>query len=302
MLNEKNRNKVRHKPNFLIVGAAKAGTTSAAKYLNEHPDIFIPERKELRFFVRDTLLKVNQNDPSIEKIYNSSILNEHKYFEQFQVNSKKKGEASVHYLYNYKEAIPKIKQKLGDIHIIIFLRNPVDRAISNIKYLHSTHKSTIEDEISKEEERKKKGYNSFWFYLSLGMYSNQVQSYLNNFTKVKIILFEDFIQNPQNELDKLYDFLDVPSYYSKYYPIHNKKLIHKKFIKNLKSSGIIDLCKKLIGKSIFNRIKKKYNSKLAKEIELNPKPETVEYLKNYFKEDIQKLVKLTNIDLSKWKN
>jgi len=39
-----------NKPNFLIVGAAKSGTTSLFHYLNQHPDVFIPRRKECRFF------------------------------------------------------------------------------------------------------------------------------------------------------------------------------------------------------------------------------------------------------------
>ena len=37
-------------PNFFIVGAAKAGTTSLANYLAQHPDIFIPELKEPKYF------------------------------------------------------------------------------------------------------------------------------------------------------------------------------------------------------------------------------------------------------------
>ena len=43
------------KPNFLIVGAAKSGTTALAEYLRQHPDIYIPEIKEPRYFISEII-------------------------------------------------------------------------------------------------------------------------------------------------------------------------------------------------------------------------------------------------------
>ena len=40
-------------PNFLIVGAAKSGTTSLYRYLQDHPEVFMPEMKEPDFFVAE---------------------------------------------------------------------------------------------------------------------------------------------------------------------------------------------------------------------------------------------------------
>ena len=62
------------KPNFLIVGAAKAGTTSFAKYLNQHPDVFIPENKELRYFISETIKNINRKDPQLKEILLTSVL------------------------------------------------------------------------------------------------------------------------------------------------------------------------------------------------------------------------------------
>ena len=61
-------------PNFLIVGAAKAGTTSIAKYLEEHPEIFISKEKEPFYFVRDSFNKIPKEDlmlPIIEKKFHT---------------------------------------------------------------------------------------------------------------------------------------------------------------------------------------------------------------------------------------
>ena len=38
-------------PTFLIIGTMKGGTTSLYRYLRQHPEVFMPERKELNFFV-----------------------------------------------------------------------------------------------------------------------------------------------------------------------------------------------------------------------------------------------------------
>ena len=43
------------KPNFIIAGFPKCGTTSLYHYLNEHPQIFMPNQKELHFFTFEIL-------------------------------------------------------------------------------------------------------------------------------------------------------------------------------------------------------------------------------------------------------
>ena len=69
------------KPNFLIVGAAKSGTTSLFHYLNQHPDIYIPEVKECRFFSQ---LPKNFNGLGAEFFPNSGITDEKEYFDLFR--------------------------------------------------------------------------------------------------------------------------------------------------------------------------------------------------------------------------
>ena len=47
-------------PDFFIVGAPKAGTTAMYEYLRTHPDLYLPERKELRFFGSDLDIRDRQ--------------------------------------------------------------------------------------------------------------------------------------------------------------------------------------------------------------------------------------------------
>ena len=196
------------KPGFLIVGAAKSGTTSLSNYLGSHPDIFIPDAKELRYFASKSILQTSKNDPLLPGILRQSVLNKKDYYNSFSNSHKINGESSVHYLYHYDEAIPKIKNELGDIPIIIILRNPVDRAVSNWSFIGKEF-LPFKEAFLLEDERKKSGFNAFWYYKSLGLYFKQVRAYIDNFTKVKIILFEDFSNSTDKVVKSIFKFLDV---------------------------------------------------------------------------------------------
>lgn len=111
------------KPNFFIVGAAKAGTTSLWQYLRQHPDIFMPADigwKEPSYYC----------DTYGVKDYDF-------YLALFkEAGSRKRiGKASTPYLSSLESA-GRIHEACADAKIIIMLRNPVDRAFSLYKWMH----------------------------------------------------------------------------------------------------------------------------------------------------------------------
>ena len=113
-------------PNFLIIGAAKSGTTSLHEELSKHPEIFMCNPKEPHFLA-------NLPDNTIGGNYGYPRVDEAGYYSLFQKvkNEKIIGESSVSILF-YKNAIKKAKSLLGqNIKIVVVLRNPVDRAFSN---------------------------------------------------------------------------------------------------------------------------------------------------------------------------
>lgn len=276
------------KPNFLIVGAAKAGTTSLARYLNEHPDIFIPEKKELRFFVSGAISKINPKDPLLNGILKQSIFNEEDYFSRFSIDHKLNGEASVHYLYHYDEAIPKIKNRLGDIPIIISLRNPVERAISNWAF-NSRDLLPFKEAFSKETERKMLNFNCFWYYKSLGLYHNQVKAYLDNFSKVKVILFENFVKHTDSHIDGILKFLNIDSYTN-----INTETIYNK-TKNI-YSDVKFVNKLLLVPEIYSTANKLYDKGIFKSLFINKKDEAKDINRNdyldHFIDSINRINKL----------
>ena len=100
-------------PNFLIVGAAKSGTSSLHNYLNQHPEVFMPSYnsegmkvKEPRFLIKDLVKHRLHNGVWTWEEY-KSLFND-------VIDEKAIGESTVLYLYYYKDAIKNIKEKLGN--------------------------------------------------------------------------------------------------------------------------------------------------------------------------------------------
>ncbi len=300
-------NKDKSLPNFLIVGAAKSGTTSLFNYLNQHPDIFIPSRKECRFF---SDMPRNFIGGGSAEYQNDTVQSIEGYKELFQngKQAKAKGDISNDYLYYYNKSIKNIKKYLGsNVKIIIILRNPIDRAYSN--YLHHVREGweelSFEEALAKEEERKRNNYAWPFYYKEVGMYCKQVKAYLDAFSNVRIYLFEELFNMPRL-LSSLFDFigvadLDITNLGNQYnvsgYPkikfIHN--LITKKsFISSIIRPAYKCLLPSESRKKITAYIK---NNNLQK---MPMNNDTRQFLKNYFRDDILKLNSLIDKDCTAW--
>ena len=290
-----------NKPNFLIVGAAKAGTTSLAKYLGEHPDIYIPDKKEPRFFVKDVLKGMCDEDPLKNHILKTSVLNEKEYYDLYNVKEKLRGDASVHYLYHHKEAIPEIKKHLGDVPIIIMLRNPVNRLISNYKFLKSYGLQSVEIEVEKEIFKKENNYNSFWFIKELGLYSDSINAFMNSFTNVKIIIFEDFIKKPKEIYNDSVQWLGLQNRELKNLEIHNQSLEDKIVYRVLRKFGIIFFVKLLVGERIKTFLQKQKINFFSKKIKVDISSEFRKELVEFYTNDILRLEQDFKLDLNSWK-
>jgi Sulfotransferase domain len=288
------------KPNFLIVGAAKSGTTSLARYLSMHPEIYLSTTKEPRFLISNTIKNINKKDPSYKYLMSNSIFSLKNYLNLFKDRKEKMlGEASIHYLYHHQEAIQNIKKYLGvNTKIIILLRNPVDRAISNWKY-QDKDLLGFSEALKNEDDRINKGFNSFWFYTKLGFYHMQVKSYIDNFTNVKVILFEDFIKDTSLVMNELHQFLEVdPNFIHENFKRYNESSLaitpkhdfSKVFLKTQKR---INFFKRLVDNKILSNFFYFNKKNLVMK-------DDIEFLKELYIQDIQKLQKLINRDLSKW--
>ena len=196
---------------FLVVGAAKSGTTTLFETLSKHSGIFIPQRKECRYF-SDTLGKFEGPGPQ----YANNVIRSLGEYRDLFKNAKPCqlcGDISPDYLYYYRNAVPKIlKEKNARVPIIIVLRNPIDRAYSSYLYhvRDGREDLSFEDALDAEEERRSANWAWGWFYIDGGLYAEQVKAYTDNFERVLVLLFEEDIVTGQ-ATGKILNFLNLNS-------------------------------------------------------------------------------------------
>ncbi len=197
-------------PNFLVVGAAKCGTTSLFHYLNQHPQIFIPDKKECYFFSDLPLFTGPRNDQEINKAAIHSVA-EYKVLFAPAEQSSLRGDVSHDYLYYHQRSIPNILKHLGSsIPIVIILRDPRARAFSHYKHhvkAGTTRDASFAQALAREQSRIEQGWSWNWHYVRVGLYAEQVEAFRRAFRRVRIYLFDDLCDDEAELIRDLYGFL-----------------------------------------------------------------------------------------------
>jgi len=286
-------------PNFFIVGAPKAGTTSLYHYLKQHPDIFISDPKELNFFSSEEI--INQG-----LYYKSLVVNKYEEYEKYFINSKNKkaiGEASVSYLY-YSEVPKRIYKLIPNAKIIIMLRDPVKRGFSHYQmdkrlgYI----KLSFEDVIFKKSDSK---FLDLYFqqYIEQGFYYENVKRYFDVFGKknVKILLFDNFKNSTIDVIREVFIFLgldesffpNLSEQYNRFRRIKNP--IFQFFYKQI-------IIRFLIKRAFPNKIRRLIENIFSDDTKPELNWDSKKYLYNLYLNDILKLEKLIGMNLNGWKN
>jgi hypothetical protein len=190
-------------PDFLIVGAQKAGTTTLYSILRQHSQIYMHPKKELHFFDRESKYAAGIN-------YYASFFSD-------TGNAKAIGEATPAYLF-LPEIPGRIAETLGkEVKIIIILRNPVARAFSQYRMLVNMglEKRTLDETLNYNLQRFKNQGITFekdTSYIDRGLYAVQLEQYLKFFPAENIRVFvfeEDLLRNAALMTEKIQQFLEV---------------------------------------------------------------------------------------------
>lgn len=202
----------RKKPDFLIVGVHKGGSTSMFDYISQHPEVEMARRKELNFYT---------------KYYHFGM----RYYRSlFPKKSVKKltGEATPYYFFH--PLVPeRVKKTVPDVKIILLLRDPVLRAYSHYNMIKAIEPAASFDEAVQreptriEEETKKILNNPKYYsidhqtfsYFSRGMYFHQLSNWTKHFPLENMLILksEDLFSNTKGELKKVYDYLGLSEVY-----------------------------------------------------------------------------------------
>jgi len=296
-------------PNFLVVGAAKSGTTSLYYYLLQHPEIGMSSKKEGKFFSQMPD-KFNGPGDHLVKESLTRTFDDYKKLYAHITNEKAIGDVSPDYLYFYENSIPNIKYFLKpEPKIIIILRNPVGKTFSQYSHLVRDGRECLsfEQALAEEKKRMEQGWEWTWYYQDTSFYYNQVKAYLDAFSneKVKIILNDDLDTQPLSVIRDICIFLGVNENFMPDMSI--KWNSTKSFRLNRLAKFLNDFnhpLKRLFRPVFLNTIGKNKTEDLVNYFKeknrTGMKPDTKTYLSSLYKDNIIMLQELIKRDLSIW--
>jgi len=209
-------------PDFLIIGAAKCGTSSLYEYLMEHPCVGRSLTKQIHFFDR----------------YYDRGASWYKVCFPFKWQKSISGEATAHYM-THPLAAERAFKLVPKAKIIVMIRNPIDRASSHyqMEFSHNNENLSFEDAIEQEENRIRGEFEKMLnnennqgmnyphrAYVKSGEYLEQIKRWIKFYPKEQILIIksEDFFDNPEKITNQVLEFLDLPSIKLKKYEVIRK--------------------------------------------------------------------------------
>jgi hypothetical protein len=301
-------------PDFLIIGAGKSGTTSLDKYLSQHPDIFIPRKKEPNFYGYEHVsIDVFQGDQQEISHFKNSITTLEDYLNLFREAAPGQliGETSNTYMY-HDQAPCRIKHYNPAMKLIAILRHPAERLYSRFLHLARINRlpsSQFADCLDKN--------TIYWRRNDLireGFYFKNLTPYYALFPneQIKVLLYEDLKKKPEEVMYELFSFLGVdnsfmPDMSVKY---NESGIVKNQWLNKIYGEGGLltrsirsilpeTVIKKLRSNvSLIRKVNELRNKNLEKPIMDPAIRKSLTF--DVYGEDIQKLQQLINRDLSHW--
>ena len=195
-------------PQFLGVGVQKAGTTTLHSLLRQHPEIFLPDKKEVHYFTLNYTKSV--------KWYEGHFSNQKNY----QIS----GEITPYYVF-HPYSMERIARLLPNCKLIVLFRDPIDRTLS--QYFHSRRLGfesldlleALEVESSRLSQSNNylsadDGFDKFHqenSYLARSKYDEQLLRIFKYFKKDQVFVgkSEDMFKSPKQIIDQIINFLGI---------------------------------------------------------------------------------------------
>jgi hypothetical protein len=279
-------------PNFLVIGAAKAGTTSLYHYLNEHPQVFMSPIKETNFFAFNGE-RLDGRSRRSRETFPVQTLEEYENLFARSAGARAVGEVSPLYLES-PIAPAEIRRHVPTASLVVSLRDPVERAISGWM-MHVRKRAAPKRVISQFDPNA--------HYVRVGYYYENLCRYYEYFpkTKIKIILFDDLRSDTIRTMRIIFSFIDVdesfePDVRAAYnvgtfprYQLLNVLLSNPALPRIAKAVGLQQLVQ--VGRRL-----ERWNAEAPPVVGL----ELRQQLRRLYKEEILRLQDLIQRDLSRW--
>lgn len=298
-------------PNFLIIGAPKCGTTALYHVLKQHPEIYMSPVKEPHYFTFNGEIPIF-NGPGGSYFRRVAVTSPVDYLMLFASahGYHAIGEASPSYLRS-QVAATRIFNSLPTAKIIVLLRQPADRAYSHFQYSRANAVeplSSFSDALEQESLREANGWSPIHFYRQGGFYFSSLSRYFELFPReqIRVYLYEDWNESPEAVLQDLFRFLGVDELFRPEIRRSNVTLLARSDRLNQLAKKpertehlLTPLMPAVLTKSIITGIRSINNKfNLYKPPAISP--EIRRQLTEGYREDILKLQKLIDRDLSRW--
>lgn len=203
-------------PDFLVIGAAKSGTTALDEFLRQHPDLLFPETREPNYFAfpdGPPAYRDHRGDPAA--IARTTVSDAERYLSLFpQARAGQlRGETSPAYLY-----VPGTAERIAavrpDARLVVILRDPAARAFSAYQHLRREDREPLSfaGALDAEPQRIRASWGLLWRYVDTGRYGRQLTPYLDAFPRRQLLLLrhEDLARDPAAVCRHAFTFLGVP--------------------------------------------------------------------------------------------
>lgn len=182
-------------PDFIVIGAGKAGTTSLHHYLSQHPQIYLCPQKETYFFLPEDIRQKHKPWGAVTSLED--------YVRLFQAAPDHNivGEISTNY-YAYGQSAHQIYEALPQVKILAILRHPAERAFSSYQmHVREGDETRSFPEVISPTSQ----------YVQRGFYHAQLEPFFAVFPpeNIKILFFEDYSRSPITFLQDLFTFISV---------------------------------------------------------------------------------------------
>ncbi|UCD98872.1 MAG: sulfotransferase [Chloroflexota bacterium] len=285
-------------PNFIMIGVAKAGTTSYFRYLDQHPQIYMCPIKGSNYFGYQDALDwkwSDEGEPPLLRHFQVTTFEDFENLFSGATGEIAIGEVSPQY-FRCPTAARRIQESIPDVKLIASIRNPADRAFSG--FMMRTRRGeavkSIRKELTPDSSHVKEGF-----------YYQRMKRFFDIFPResIKVYIFEEFKKDPTKILKDLYNFLGVDTGYVPDTSVrHNPGAVPKYRLLNrlFYDPKIIQTAKRFLPENFQAKAKQtrqmnlKSSPKLPQEVRAD--------LLNIYHDDILQLESLIHQDLTIWLN
>ncbi len=199
-------------PTALIVGPPRCGTTSLYHYLAQHPRAFCPSLKEPKYF--SSLVQELPHEGPGDRYVDQERITRWEDYRRLWEGAPPDAisvDGSSEYFVSGGACAARIREDLGDVAIIVMLRDPVNRAVSAYNNMKRDQREPlpIREAFASEGERRRANWDTMWWYHDASRYADRLKAFQNTFSRVLVLCFERFVSETAATMSAVEAFLGL---------------------------------------------------------------------------------------------